>query len=346
MSQLSNFLCLFHPGALGDSLLALKAVRVLKKRFSEHRIAWFGQKDLGKVLKSCQEVHCAYSFEDINLLTSEKSGLLKNDHFADVFRRCDRAIGWMEDTDGSWKRYFFSAGVENVIVRSPHDPTLHTRHMSDRYLEILKPWLAEEKRYFQLERDFSEEVPLVFPDTGPSASFNSYQGSLIILHPGSGSPYKCAPINALADLGNGLMATPGRRLCVVGGPADHEAVRYLQTAFRSFKTMILQDRDLVTISRFLKQAHLFIGHDSGLSHLAACLGIPSLLFFGPTDPFQWAPHGEHVIAMRNVCYCQNEVAMRQCRDKPCLSFSLDQAVKNAENLLSCYPISPFAGTSL
>ena len=36
----------------------------------------------------------------------------------------------------------------------------------------------------------------------------------------------------------------------------------------------------------------YIGHDTGISHLAAVLGVPSLLLFGPTDPAVWAPpHG-------------------------------------------------------
>jgi ADP-heptose:LPS heptosyltransferase len=43
---------------------------------------------------------------------------------------------------------------------------------------------------------------------------------------------------------------------------------------------------------------MFIGHDSGISHLAAAVGTPSLLLFGPTDPEIWAPVGEHVRILR------------------------------------------------
>jgi len=346
MKRFSSYLCIFHPGALGDGLLALKAVHVLKKQFPDHLVVWFGHKELGQVLLACQEVHQAYSFDDIHFLTSGKSVHVKEGMFSDLFKRCDRAVGWMDDSDGTWKRHFFEAGIETVIIRSPHDLTLQAHHMADRYLEILEPWLVGKNGRSQLEDDFSEEALLAFPGTGNSDTFGSSQGPLIVLHPGSGSPYKCTPSRVLATLASGLMAAPGRRLCVVGGPADHESVCQLQAALSSMEITVLQEMDLLSMSRFIRQAHLFIGHDSGLSHLAAGLGVPSLIFFGPTDPSRWAPQGEHVAVMRNVCRCEGEEAIKQCCDRTCLSFSLDDALKNAENLLSGKQISVCSGSSV
>jgi len=334
MNRIPPVLCIFHPGALGDGLLALKAVRVLKKQFSDHNLVWFGHKELGEVLVACQEVQQAYSFDDIHFLTSGNSVPFSEGLLSDVFDRCERAVGWMDDSDGSWKECFYSAGIETTIVRSPRDPTLHTYHMSDRYLETLTPWLIGKNPQGQFEKEFHEDAPLAFSRIGKSDTLDSYKGSLIILHPGSGSPDKCAPSRVLATLANGLMAASGRSLCVVGGPADHESVRQLQAALRSIEIPVLQDMDLLNMSRFIQQAHLFIGHDSGLSHLAACLGISSLLLFGPTDPSRWAPRGKHVAVMRNVCHCQGEEAIRQCGDKPCFAFFLDDALMKAENFLS------------
>lgn len=346
MKRFSSYLCIFHPGALGDGLLALKAVHVLKKQFPDHLMVWFGHKELGEVLVACQEVHQAYSFDDIHFLTSGKSVHVKEGMFSDLFKRCDRAVGWMDDSDGTWNRHFFEAEIETVIIRSPHDLMLQAHHMADRYLEILEPWLVGENGRSQLEDDFSEEAPLGFPGTGKSDTFGSSQGPLIILHPGSGSPYKRTPSPVLATLASGLMAAPGRRLYVVGGPADHESVCQLQAALSSMEITVLQEMDLLSMSRFIRQAHLFIGHDSGLSHLAAGLGVPSLLLFGPTDPSRWAPQGEHVVVMGNVCQCQGEKAIKQCSDRSCLSLSLDDALNNAENLLSGKQISVCSGLSV
>jgi len=47
-----------------------------------------------------------------------------------------------------------------------------------------------------------------------------------------------------------------------------------------------------------RECRLFLGHDSGISHLAAACGVPCVLLFGPTDPATWAPPGPHVHVVR------------------------------------------------
>ncbi len=334
MNVFSSNLCIFHPGALGDGLLSLKAVRTLKRRFPNHEVIWFGPKKLGEVFVACQEVSQAYSFDDIHFLPSPKPGSVKGERLTDLFSRCERAIGWMDDSNGIWESYCQKAGITPAIFRSPHDPILHAYHMCDRYLETFAPWLVGINGKTEFKEDVQEEVPLTFPNAGNGDRFDSSQGPLIILHPGSGSPCKCASPDVLVTLVRGLMADRCRRLCLVGGPADVDALRRVKTLLASDEVTVLQDMDLVDLSRYLTQAKLFIGHDSGLSHFAACLGIPSLLLFGPTDPSRWAPRGKHVAVMRNVCHCQGEEAIRQCEDKPCFSFFLDDALMKAENFLA------------
>jgi ADP-heptose:LPS heptosyltransferase len=48
----------------------------------------------------------------------------------------------------------------------------------------------------------------------------------------------------------------------------------------------------------LAQCRLFLGHDSGVSHLAAACGVPCVLLFGPTDPAMWAPPSPHVRVLK------------------------------------------------
>ncbi|RMH06065.1 MAG: glycosyltransferase family 9 protein, partial [Nitrospirae bacterium] len=72
---------------------------------------------------------------------------------------------------------------------------------------------------------------------------------------------------------------------------------------------------------------LFLGHDSGLTHLAAVLGVPTIALFGPTDPTRWGPRGKRVTILRGpLCQCSNWEAVQQCFPKPCLNFSVDQVL--------------------
>ncbi len=248
MNSFSSNVCIFHPGALGDGLLSLKAVRTVQRQLPDHEVIWFGHKELGEVFVACQEVSQAYSFDDIHFLHSENIDSLKEGRIPALFSRCERVIGWMDDSDGRWKECLYSAGIKTALVRSPHDPTLHTYHMSDRYLETLMPSLIRGIPQVQFEQEFHENTPLAFLNLREIDARDSSQGPLIILHPGSGSSYKCASSRMLATLAKGLMAVPGRRLCVVGGPADHESVQQLQAAVCSIEMTVLQDMDLLSMT--------------------------------------------------------------------------------------------------
>jgi ADP-heptose:LPS heptosyltransferase len=53
------------------------------------------------------------------------------------------------------------------------------------------------------------------------------------------------------------------------------------------------------VAAILQQARAFLGNDSGLSHLAGLLGVPTLALFGPTDPVHWSPLGPRVRVLRS-----------------------------------------------
>jgi heptosyltransferase III len=56
--------------------------------------------------------------------------------------------------------------------------------------------------------------------------------------------------------------------------------------------------NLFDLARWLAGAALYIGNDSGITHLAAAVGIPVIALFGPTSPDIWAPRGPNVTVLR------------------------------------------------
>jgi ADP-heptose:LPS heptosyltransferase len=80
---------------------------------------------------------------------------------------------------------------------------------------------------------------------------------------------------------------------VIEGPADQEAVCDLLRRIDS-AIAVLRHLDLTTLAGALSHAAKFIGHDSGVTHIAASLGVITTALFGPTDPGRWAPLGSHV----------------------------------------------------
>ena len=83
---------------------------------------------------------------------------------------------------------------------------------------------------------------------------------------------------------------------MVRGPADEEACRDLS----GLPNAVVLDRVLPprALGFVLGQASLYLGNDSGVSHLAAAWGAPGLVLFGPTDPACWRPLGPAVDVLR------------------------------------------------
>jgi len=104
-------------------------------------------------------------------------------------------------------------------------------------------------------------------------------GGFAVIHPSSGSPKKCWPLDRYQALARLLEPHMPVRWCA--GPEEP-----LPGAVRI--------ADLYELACWLATARIYIGNDSGITHLAAAVGTPVVALFGPTDPRIWAPRGPHV----------------------------------------------------
>ncbi|MGH7205637.1 MAG: glycosyltransferase family 9 protein [Nitrospiraceae bacterium] len=149
---------------------------------------------------------------------------------------------------------------------------------------------------------------------------------IVIVHPGSGSRHKCCAPTLLARVVSWLQANDAYPL-VLGGPADDALVARLCKACEK-PPPVLQQVDLLSVAGVLAHGDLFIGHDSGLTHLAAALHLPTVALFGPTDPRRWAPRGSHVTVLTGEgCRCQGWDAVQACFDQPCLQIPVERLIQ-------------------
>ncbi len=314
MSDSSPRLYLFHPGALGDGLLALGAIRALRKFFVNYRVVWFGHGDLGKLFLDAGEIDETFSFDRLfsthffngTDYEKEKRGFRTFNN--------DYAVGWFGDPDRWWNEWMARQEFLSVIQCSPHDSYLQAEHMADRYLETLLSW-QKEFSWTPVIEDRPLHLSFEPIDNNPRRGHTN----TIVLHPGSGSLHKCAAPDYLAMLVEQLARRPDHRVILIGGVADRSALLDVSRLVHHPSIQILRDLGLSSIGRVLCQADVFIGHDSGVSHLAARLGIPSVVLFGPTDANRWAPRGKHVFVIQGPCHCRGWDLVGQCALKPCLS---------------------------
>jgi heptosyltransferase-2 len=87
-------------------------------------------------------------------------------------------------------------------------------------------------------------------------------------------------------------------LAVISGEADEAQTNELQREWKNRNVRFARNLPLPSLAGILQRA-TFIGHDSGISHLAAAAGANCILLFGPTDPDVWAPQNENVRVLRS-----------------------------------------------
>ena len=109
----------------------------------------------------------------------------------------------------------------------------------------------------------------------------------LVVHPGAGSPAKRWPAEAFARVVTTLAARARLNVCVHVGPADAEAAAALRNHLGEGVAW-LTEPTLEALAGVLADAALFVGNDSGVSHLAAALGVPSLVLFDPRH-LDWRP---------------------------------------------------------
>jgi hypothetical protein len=130
--------------------------------------------------------------------------------------------------------------------------------------------------YLDQVRDLCEPTS----DAIPRIACNVAREHFAAIHPFSGSPRKNWPIEKFRRLAAGIERTMPVRWCAgADDPPLEGAVRL---------------DDLYELACWLASAQLYIGNDSGITHLAAAVGTPVLALFGPTDPVVWAPRGPNV----------------------------------------------------
>jgi ADP-heptose:LPS heptosyltransferase len=114
---------------------------------------------------------------------------------------------------------------------------------------------------------------------------------LIWLHPGSGGPAKCAPLDFFLALARQLQSATGWEVVVTAGEDDGFLLEQepWEELIHLPRVTVMEHQPLSVLGERLGGARLFVGNDSGISHLAAGFGIPAAVCFVTTDPVQWAP---------------------------------------------------------
>lgn len=281
-------LLVVRGGAIGDFLLTLPALRLLRDGFPDCELELIGYRHICTLAERRFYAHRVRSIEYAPMAGFFNPRTSLDPELSEYFASFGQIISYLFDPDGFFEANLRRCGVKHLLSADPRvTEDGHAATQLARPLESLGLFLDHPSATF---------FPSPEDQFAADECLSGIRESPILVHPGSGSSRKNWPLAAWAELLSRLARRP-EPLVVVGGESDAAQLASLRQTLPKHVDF-LENLPLCTLGAVLARAKLFIGHDSGISHLAAAAGARCLLIFGPTNPDVWAPANPAVTTLR------------------------------------------------
>jgi len=283
---------IFLSGALGDFINALPALYLLRERLPSDRIELVGNPSWVPLARAAGVANHVRSMEELPLHAAFQPSLGQNHPLYRFLASFDRIISWFGDKEGLWRKHLQNACHGEVHLFPLHQYHSFKGHVSEYYLSSLQGIGIKDQEQPPCTR--TRQYPLL--RNLNSLLWKAPQKALVkeaaylCIHPGSGSPLKNWPQEYFLHVSRSVHLKWGLPSVILLGPAE-ASQREFWTAAEGEALTIKENLSLVEISSILSHATLYLGNDSGITHLSAALGVPLVALFGPSDPLRWAPLG-------------------------------------------------------
>lgn len=294
------------PGALGDFICLLPAIHGLA---AGARVEIFTKTEFTDIVPGSIRV-CALERDEINRLFVAGGAL--EPRVREFFAPYERIYSWM----GSSHQVFsgelgaVAPGRIQLFAFRATDPAMH---QADYYLSCL--------------RLIQKTLPAVNISLSPDAlkwreefsqRYKIEKKALLVMAPGSGAREKNWPAAYFTIIGRWWRERTGGQVIVVLGPVEQERGGFDQF---SEELVVARHLNLAQVAAILSRCDVYVGNDSGITHLAAALGAPTVAIFGPSDARLWAPRGARVsvLSLGVACSPCGMDVMKLCPHRQCLT---------------------------
>ncbi len=284
MSAVQPKILVIRGGAIGDFILTLPAIAALRRQFPQAHLEVLGYPHIAQLAVAGGLADRVQPIEARGLAGFfARDGVLDPD-LVEYFSEFDLVISYLYDPDEIFKTNVGRCLVKQFII-GPHRPDETAQlHATQVFLKPL------------------ERLAIFDADSVPHLSFNSQLSTLnqFVFHPGSGSEKKNWPEAKWAGLIQQIAATTDWHLLLVGGEAEGDRLQRLAGAMPSARCSIAQGLPLAELAQRLQSSTVFVGHDSGITHLAAAVGLPCIVLWADTLEEIWRPQGERLVVLKEM----------------------------------------------
>jgi ADP-heptose:LPS heptosyltransferase len=270
-------LLVIHPGALGDVVLSFFSIERLAGCFSSVHLACQGE--IGKIAHRLGIV--------------DRCLALESAFFAGLYGPLStRLSAWLAEFD-TILLFSVSGDLEKLlreqvsakVVRIAPRPEPNVRiHVTDH--------LAKALARSGLTHQHGCETGWLSGADLLDCRSKEADARRVLIHPGAGSRKKRWPAHRFFEVASRLEAE-GFSPRFLLGPAETDCADLVRQENRP----LIVTEDALSLLDCLQKAGALVGNDSGISHLAAFIGLPTVAVFGPSDPVRWAPKGPAAAAV-------------------------------------------------
>ncbi|MBM4261252.1 MAG: glycosyltransferase family 9 protein [Deltaproteobacteria bacterium] len=293
--------CVLFPGALGDFICLLPALHHLARQAPLDVFARHAYADLVR-----EEIR-VYSIERPEIARLFVDGAAAEDRVGDFFACYRRVYSWTGSGQPVFREQLRLVAESDVY---PFRPSQASQHQADYYFSCVAGAAAAPLPNIPLPpaaltwwHDYANEHGL---------------GSrpLLVLAPGSGALEKNWPASSFAVVADWWRREKKGQVLMLLGPVEAE-----RGSPDGSNMLVLRSPTLGQAAALLAHCESYLGNDSGMSHLAAAVGAPTVALFGPSDPSQWAPRGRAVEALSLHVECApcSGPVMKSCPHRKCLT---------------------------
>ncbi|MFI4912611.1 MAG: glycosyltransferase family 9 protein [Sedimentisphaeraceae bacterium JB056] len=317
-TRAANKALIIHSGALGDCVLTLKLAAFLQKVLNIKTINFIGPGDYVSFMPGRTAVSSIRNIHSLKLdrMFTEPSSfeLEEDDPLVRTFSGYDWIISFLGTEGSNFETNLaylacFTSSPE-IVMLSARSQDDNSKHISDFHIEELinlkKPSIEAlgvenvHKKALEIEgiicpnlNDVQQGLSIVRDQVGIDCS----DKELAVICPGSGGREKCWHIDNYISTAKELEKSQLKPLFLLG---EVEFERFNRDDIQKLKdtSAIISSLNIEQVVGLLSIAKLYIGNDSGVSHISGAMQLPTVSIFGPTNPAVYKPIGSAAKALR------------------------------------------------
>ncbi|MGA2418840.1 MAG: lipopolysaccharide heptosyltransferase II [Candidatus Acidiferrum sp.] len=325
---------------VGDAIMAIPALRVVRAKFPEAHIAILARPYVGDIYRGQQIADELIAYD----WTGAHAGFAGREHLAAKLREqtFDTALLLQNAFDAAWlawrakipRRIGYARDGRGILltdaVAVPKAGEIPA-HEKFYYLELIRRigWVTELRDEQFIQLNVAEEQLAAAEETLRAAG--SRQG-IVRIAVGAGASYgsaKCWPPERFAAALNALFAHMDADVILFGTPGEMPVNDAILGKLSRPAINLTGQTNIAELPALLSRCQVFLGNDSGAMHVASAVGLPVVAVFGPTDPVGTAPVTPRCTIVREKPYC-SPCFLRRCpTDHRCMTAVQPAAVASA-----------------